>query len=380
MVLGVTGSIAAVESVRLCRELIRHGAEVIVVMSREAQKIVHPYALEFASGREVITDIDGGVQHVALCGDVPDRADLLLIAPCTANTLSKVALGIDDTPVTTFATTAVGSGMPVVIVPAMHGSMIKNAAVMENMRRLGDMGVTVLESRMDESKAKMPGIESIVAQVVSLIGRQDLKGLRVLVIAGATEEPIDDVRVITNRSSGETGTEIAKAAFDRGGDVELWIGRAQASPPSHIASRRFQTTKDLREMVAGNAVQWDIVLFPAAVSDYSPEKVDGKLPSTEPEMTLRLTRNPKMIGEIEARVVVGFKAQSRVGDDRLVAESVALIQRSKCSFVVANLMEDVAVGRSRVLIVDADGRAEEVKGDKTSIADKILDRAARMVR
>ncbi|MCJ7561668.1 MAG: DNA/pantothenate metabolism flavoprotein, partial [Thermoplasmata archaeon] len=144
IVLGLTGSIAAVESIRLCRELIRHGAEVHVVMSPDARTIVHPYALEFASGRPAITEIDGGVQHVALCGDVPDKAELLLIAPATANTISKIACGIDDTPVTTFAATALGTGIQVVVVPAMHGSMIKNKAVIENISKLKEMGVLVL--------------------------------------------------------------------------------------------------------------------------------------------------------------------------------------------------------------------------------------------
>ncbi len=380
VVLGVTGSIAAVDSVRLCRELTRHGAEVHVVVSQEAQNIIHPNALEFASGSPVTTNIDGRVQHVALCGDVPDRADLFLIAPCTANTLSKVACGIDDTPVTTFATTALGSDMPVMIVPAMHGSMIRNSAVLENIERLKGMGVTVLEPRMEESKAKMPEMSHIVSTVISRLGRRDLKGLRVLVISGATEEPVDDIRMLTNRSSGETGVEIAKAAFHRGAGTELWTGRSDAAVPSHISSRRFRTTKDLHGMVAAEEQTWDIVLFPAAVSDYTPEKVEGKVSSSEPLMTLTLKRNPKIIDGIKAKVVVGFKAQSHVDDDRLVSESVALMERSKCSFVVANLVEDVAAGKTRVLLVDSKGAPEELKGTKAEVAEKILDRAARMVR
>jgi len=380
VVLGVTGSIAAVDSVRLCRELTRHGADVHVVMSREAQKIIHPNALEFASGFPVTTDIDGKVQHVALCGDVPDRADLLLIAPCTANTLSKIACGIDDTSVTTFATTALGSDIPVIVVPAMHGSMIKNSAVLENIERLKGMRVTVLEPKMEESKAKMPDIGHIVSTVISRIGKRDLKGLRVLVIAGATEEPVDDIRVLTNRSSGETGIEIAKTAFHRGAETELWIGRSDTAVPSHISSRRFRTAQDLYDMVVAEEPTRDIVLFPAAVSDYAPEKAEGKISSSEPQITLTLTRNPKIIDNIRAKVVVGFKAQSQVDDDRLASESMALMERSKCSFVAANLVEDVSAGKTRVLLVDSKGAPEELKGTKTEVAEKILDRAARMVR
>src|SRR5512137_2093997 len=159
IVLGVTGSIAAVECVKLCRELVRHGAEIHVVMSKDAQTIIHPYALEFATGRPVTTEIDGRVQHVSLCGDVPDKADLLLIAPATANTISKIAYGIDDTSVTTMATTAIGSGIPVMVVPAMHYSMITHKIVLENIRKLKKIGVEFLSPKMEESKAKMPSID-----------------------------------------------------------------------------------------------------------------------------------------------------------------------------------------------------------------------------
>jgi phosphopantothenoylcysteine decarboxylase/phosphopantothenate--cysteine ligase len=234
IVLGVTGSIAAVECVKLCRELIRHGADVHVVMSKDAQGIVHPWALEFASGRPVTTEIDGGVQHVSLCGDVPDKADLLLIAPATANTISKMACGIDDTPVTTFATTAMGTGIPVIVVPAMHYSMMAHKIVLENIRKLEKHGVVFLESKVDESKVKMPSIDYIVSSVFATIGLRNLAKRDVLVIAGSTEEPIDDIRVVTNRSSGETGVELARAAHERGAEVELLMGRCDTELPEHI--------------------------------------------------------------------------------------------------------------------------------------------------
>ena len=374
IVLGVTGSIAAVESVRLCMELIRHGAEVHVVMSASAQKIIHPYSLEFASGRPVITEIDGGVQHVALCGSVPDRADLLLIAPATANTISKIACGIDDTSVTTFATTALGTGIPTMVVPAMHGSMIRHSMVVDNISRLKEAGVIVLETRSEEGKAKMLSPEDIVAAAISAIGRRDMCSRRVLVIAGATEEPLDDIRIVTNRSSGETGIELARAAHERGAEVELWVGRTDVDVPRYLRTRRFSTAKDLEEMVDGmdNA---DIVLFPAAVSDYTADPVEGKMPSSEASITLRLKRTPKIIDKIEGRTIIGFKAQARVTDSKLTEEAVALIERVECAFVVANRIEDVSQGSTRVLIVEADGVTEEAQGTKAAVANRILDRA-----
>jgi len=377
IVLGLTGSIAAVECVKLCRELVRHGAEVHVVMSKDAQMIIHPWAMEFASGTPVTTEIDGRVQHVSLCGDVPDRADLLLIAPATANTISKIATGVDDTPVTTFATTALGGGMPVIVVPAMHGTMIGHKAVTENIARLKKLGVTVLMPRMEEHKAKMPEMEHIVAAVMAHVGRADLKKRKVLVIAGATEEPIDDIRVITNRSSGETGVELARVAYERGAEVDLWMGRCDVEIPSYVNTKRFSTFEQLARLTKG--VKHDIVFFPAAVSDYSPEKVGGKIPSDKQRLTITLKRNPKLIDRIKAKVVVGFKAQAKLDDAKLVEEARALLKRSKCDFVVANKVEEVVPGQTRVIIVTQDGATDEVHGRKSQVAEKILDVAVGMI-
>jgi len=377
VVLGVTGSIAAVDCVRLCHELIRNGADVHAVMSKDAQTIIHPWALEFATGNPVTTEIDGRVQHVALCGDVPDRADLLLIAPATANTISKMACGIDDTPVTTFATTALGQGVPVMVVPAMHGSMMNHKIVQENIDRLRKLGVTVLMPKVEEAKAKMPSTDHIVSTVISLIGKRDLVGKRVLVIAGSTEEPIDDIRVVTNRSSGETGIELARAAHERGADVELWMGRCEAELPSHIRTTRFTSFQSLEAMV--KKANHDIILFPAAVSDYSPEKVPGKIASDADTLTLVMRRNPKLIDRMKGRFVVGFKAQANMGDEELVAEAQELVRRSKCGLVVANSVENVKRGRTKVILVTSYGTTEEIEGTKAEVADRIMDTIARMV-
>ena len=154
--LAVTGSIAAVETIRLAHELRRRGASVQAVLSGAASRIVCPDALTYATGRPAITAITGLVEHVLWCGE-DGQADLLLVAPCTANTVGKIACGIDDTPVTTFATTALGSGIPVVVVPAMHETMYRHKAVAENLERLGALGVTVVPPRIEEGRAKIAG-------------------------------------------------------------------------------------------------------------------------------------------------------------------------------------------------------------------------------
>ncbi len=377
IVLGVTGSIGAVECVKLCRELVRHGAEVYAVMSKDAQTILHPWALEFATGKSTITEITGQVEHVSLCGDVPDKADLLLIAPATANTISKIAYGIDDTPVTTFATTAIGSGIPLMIVPAMHGTMMAHKTVQENIRKLERQGIRFLRPRSEESAEKMPSVDYIVASVIAEIGKRDLARRRVLVIAGATEEPIDDVRVVTNKSSGETGVELARAAHERGAKVELWMGRAEVPLPEHVDTVRFSSFKDLAKLIKGRRA--DIVFFPAAVSDYSPIKAAGKMPSDRRSITITLKRNAKLIDQAKAKLMVGFKAQAKVSDDDLIRDAVALIKRSECALVVANRVEDVSKGRTRVILVDGKGVTEELKGTKPQVADQIIDRVVRML-
>ena len=377
IVLGVTGSIAAVECVKLCRELIRNGADVHVVMSKDAQTIIHPWALEFASGNPITTEINGRVQHVSFCGDVPDKADLLLIAPATANTISKMAFGIDDTPVTTFATTAIGTGIPVMVVPAMHYSMMKHKIVLENIEKLKKLGVVFLQPKMEESKAKMPSIDYIVSSSISLIGKRDLVGKKVLVIAGATEEPIDDIRVVTNRSSGETGVELARAAYERGAKVDLWMGRCETEVPEYLNTTRFSSFANLAKLSKG--IRHDIILFPAAVSDYSPAKIDGKIASDKGSLTLVLKRNPKLIDRMKGKFVVGFKAQVRMNEEDLVGESMDLLKRSKCSLVVANCIENVKKGRTRVIVVTRDGTTEDLEGTKSEVADRIIDRVARMV-
>ncbi len=168
VVLGVCGSAAAIESPKLARELVRRGISMRCVMSASAREIIHPNIMEWATQHKVITGITGKVEHVNLCG-VEGTASLLLICPATANTISKIANGIDDTPVTTFATTAIGSGIPVIIVPAMHASMYKNPFVVENLEKLKRRNIQIVEPRFEENKAKLADIEKIADIVLRTV-------------------------------------------------------------------------------------------------------------------------------------------------------------------------------------------------------------------
>src|SRR3989454_8054014 len=235
VVLAITGSIAAVETVKLARELIRHGAKVVPVLSKDATEIVHPNALHFATGREPILRIDGSVPYIELVG-TDGTADLLLIAPATSNTVAKVATGIDDTVVTTFAQNALGAGIPILIAPAMHETMYANPIVASHLKTLEAHGVALVTPKFEEEKAKLADVEVIVARVLRILGGKELAGKTVVVVAGATAEPIDDIRIVTNRSSGETGIEGAKAAYEMGADVELWLGRHHTHVPAYLSA------------------------------------------------------------------------------------------------------------------------------------------------
>src|SRR6059036_2269925 len=179
VVLAVTGSIAAVETVKLSRELIRHGATVVPVLSKDATEIIHPNALHFATGREAITRIDGSVPYIELVG-TEGSADLLLIAPATSNTIAKVAMGIDDTVVTTFAQNALGAGVPIMIAPAMHETMYANPLIAAHLKTLESHGVEIVTPKFEEEKAKLADIDEIVARVVRRLGNHALAAKKVV--------------------------------------------------------------------------------------------------------------------------------------------------------------------------------------------------------
>ncbi len=371
IVLGVTGSIAAVETVKLARELIRHGADVHAVLSKSAMAIVHPNALQFATGHDVDTQLDGSMRYLEMCGK-EGKADLLLIAPCTSNTLSKIANGIDDTTVTTYAVNALGSGIPILIAPAAHETMMDNPAVLENVKKLRALGVEFVEPKREESKAKLADLDEIVAHVIRRLGPRDLEGKKVLVIAGSTVEPIDEIRVVSNRSSGATGLELARSAFEHGADVEMWLGRHEVSVPSWIPTASFDTTADLAGRVG--KIRADVVLVPAAISDFAPKKRKGKIPSREGSLTLDLEPTPKVLGSIRKAtkgILVGFKAEAGVTAAELKAKALTLQKEADLDLVVANDVSAVKRDATAITIFDRKGRSVSFAGSKSLAAEQV---------
>jgi phosphopantothenoylcysteine decarboxylase / phosphopantothenate---cysteine ligase len=379
IVLGITGSIAAVECFELARELIRNGAKVHAVLSEDAAKLVTPWAMEFATGNPVIEVIDGMVQHVSLLGDTEGKADLLLIAPSTANTISKIACGIDDTPVTTMATTAIGSHTPVIIAPAMHLAMYQNPFVKRNLEALTSAGVELVGPRIEGKKAKVAENDEIVARVIRCIGRRDLVGRKVLVIGGSSEEPIDEMRVITNRGTGATGVQLALAAFHRGAEVELWMGRCQVPIPGFLGAKRFATVADLLRLAKAEKEQ-DIVIVPAALGDYAPHASKGKIPSGKKALDLTLLPLPKVLEALrpKAKYLVGFKAEHGLEEKELMAKAKRKLDSVPLEMVVANDLRSVGLDNTRALIVTPKRETVRFEGRKAELADRVLDQVLQL--
>ena len=302
ILLALTGSIAAVNSVHLSRELIRHGAEVIPIMTPQATKIIHPHALEFATGHPPITTLTGQTEHVTYCGLVQDPVDLLLISPCTANTLSKIAHGIDDTPVTTFAATAIGSHIPIVLVPAMHLAMYQHPEVQQNLHRCKELDIHIINPNITEQKAKMPTTSQIITEILRILGPHDLTHENILIIGGSTAEPLDAVRVLTTRSSGKTTIALAMTAYQRNAHVTLWYGLSTKIPPSHIETTKYQTFNELNTLIQKtDLTPYTTIIICAAIADYTPQKQSGKIPSVQSNLTLTLTPTPKLLKKIRKK-------------------------------------------------------------------------------
>ncbi|CAB49630.1 bifunctional phosphopantothenoylcysteine decarboxylase/phosphopantothenate--cysteine ligase CoaBC [Pyrococcus abyssi] len=375
IVLAIPGSIAAVECVKLARELIRHGAEVHAVMSPSATKIIHPYAMEFATGNPVITEITGSIEHVELAGEHENKADLILVCPATANTISKIACGIDDTPVTTVVTTAFPH-IPIMIAPAMHESMYKHPIVRENIEKLKKLGVEFIGPRIEEGKAKVATIDEIVYRVIKKLHPKTLEGKRVLITAGATREYIDPIRFITNASSGKMGVALAEEAEFRGAEVTLI--RTRGSVKSFVENQiEVETVEEMLGAIEEELTKkkYDVVIMAAAVSDFKPKiKAKEKIKSDK-SITLELVPNPKIIRkikEIQSDVfLVGFKAETSM--EKLISEAKKQIESAGSDLVIGNTLEAFGSEESKVVIVGKDFVKELPRMKKRELAERIWD-------
>ena len=379
--LGVSGSIAAVKVVELAHELRRQGAAVRGVMTDSARGIIHPWAVEFATENEVVTEITGRVEHVELCGR-EGWADVLLLAPATANTVGKVASAVDDTPVTTCATTALGAGLPVVVVPAMHEPMYDHPGVLDALDRIESWGVDVVDPRLEEGKAKIATEEAIVTAVARATAEETLAGKHVVVTAGATAEAVDPVRILTNRASGKTGRAVARACHVRGADVTLVHDGGDVHYADTVTVESAAEMHDAVLAAVGGRdgdTAADALVSAAAISDYTVEAAAEKLRSGEPR-SLDFDPTPKLLDRVrEAHpdlTVVGFKTETSGDDDAMIDAARGLRDRVDCAFVVANDASVMGDDDTRTLFVDRD-TATAFAGSKTALGGEVADRLAR---
>jgi len=386
IVLCVTGSVAAVQSPDIARGLMRHNAEVFTVMSQMAQKIIHPYLMEWATGNPVITELTGQIEHVALAGEHPRNVDLVLIAPATANTISKIACGIDDTPVTTVASTAFGSGIPIIVVPAMHESMYRHPILVENRKKLTALGVDFVGPRLEEDKAKIAATEEIVETVIRKLTPQDMAGWRVLVTAGPTLEYIDPVRVITNKSSGKMGAAVATEALRRGAEVTLVYGPGHATIPPEAHVIQVETSQEMYDAVVSElkSERIDVVIATAAVGDWALDQQYDRKVSTRrtPELVIKLRPTPKIIDEIKKispqTFLVAFRAEHKLSNEDLIQSAYDRLKRSKADLIAANDVGRTGVGfkvdTNEVFIVDGNRNVVHIPlTTKREVAKQLLD-------
>ncbi len=377
IVLCVTGSIAAVEAVKLARELRRHEIKIKCFMSDDACKIIHPHVMEFATDQEVILELTGKIEHVKYA-----QADLIIVAPATANVISKFTYKIADNPINTLLITAFGYKTPIIFVPSMHYSMYQ--AILENIHKLEEDGINFIKPKLEENKAKFPDINDIVLHILRETSDKSLRDKKILVSAGAIYEAIDPVRGITNRSSGKTGVEIAREAFIRGAEVTMLCGKMDVQVPRIFREVKVESTEEMQDELKNLLKNQDIFISAAAVSDFIPEKsIQDNINkiSSDCDIILQFKRAPKIINSVKKInpdiFLVGFKAEYNVSDEQLINSARRKMKESSADIMIAN---DVAIkgggfasDKNEIIIIDEDVFSVPLTS-KREISERILDR------
>jgi phosphopantothenoylcysteine decarboxylase/phosphopantothenate--cysteine ligase len=391
VVLGVTGCIGAYKACEVLRELQKRGADVHVVMTQNAQRFVTATTFEALSQHPVFTDqfalgSQSEIQHVSLA----DSADVLLVAPATANIVGKFARGIADDALSTLYT---ATRAPLVIAPAMNVNMFEHEAVAENLAILRSRGATVVEPGSGYlacgwlGKGRLAEPAEIVDATLAVLARKrDLEGATLLVSAGPTVEDIDAVRFVSNRSTGKMGFRIAEAARDRGASVVLVSGPTSLQPPRGVELVAVRSAEQMAAAVLGRAEATDVVVMAAAVSDYRPASVaPGKVKKTDGPVVLELVRTPDILQALGKqkgrRILVGFAAETesveQYAQGKLRAKNLDLIVANDVS------REDAGFGadRNAATLIDAAGDVVLVPlVSKRELAERILDRVGELRR
>ena len=390
IVVGVTGGIAAYKAVNVIRGLVLAGHDVHVVATEAALRFVGKPTLEAISRNIVFTDLYEGVaevRHVA----IGQAANLIVIAPATANTIAKLAAGLADD---LLGNTVLASRAPVVIAPAMHTEMWQHPATVHNITVLRSRGVSVVGPGVgqltgaDSGPGRLEEPEEIVRAALAVLAPKDLAGHRILVTAGGTREPLDPVRFLGNRSSGKQGIALALAAAARGAEVTLIGANLEVATPASIRVLHVGSTLELAAAVADAAAKVDVVIMAAAVADYRPAVIAESKIKKElvgDRLTLELVKNPDILANLaEARrpgqLIVGFAAETEQDADALLALGRTKIARKGCDLLVLNRVgwtEGFGTDTNSVVVLDRLGDiVMEASGSKRSVADSTLDAVA----
>lgn len=394
ILLGVTGSIAAYKAADLASKLTQAGAQIDVLLSGAAQNFITALTFQSVTGRRAYTDEDlwsdeAHILHVGLA----EYADLLVIAPATANTIAKIASGQADSLITI---TALAANCPIVIAPAMDANMYENPATRSNIETLLGRGVAIVgptEGRMASGQIGLGRLvepDALFGHIRFALGRHGpLEGLRVVVTAGGTQEPIDSVRTISNRSSGKQGYALAQAAIDRGAQVTLITGPSHLAPPVGAAVVNLKTAAEMQQAVLEHINETDVILMAAAVADFRPaqtrtEKLKRRngvpeiiLEPTEDILGLVAERHEK---EGWPRLIVGFAAES----ENLVENARAKLEEKNLTLIVANDVSQPDAGfevdTNRVTLIDSEGGVQELPlMSKVETSDVILQRVVQLL-
>lgn len=389
VVLCVTGGIAAYKAADLTSKLRQAGAAVRVLMTESATQFISPMTFETLSGyRAVVDTFDRNfaweVEHISLA----KAADVFVIAPATANVIAKAAHGIADDMVTT---TLLATKAPVVIAPAMNTGMYDNPVTQQNLQTLRERGFHIIDPAAgrlacgDTGRGKLPDTPTLMHGIEQAITPQDLRGQRVLVTAGPTQEAMDPVRFLSNHSTGKMGYAVAARAAMRGADVTLVSGPTALATPEGVQRVDIVSARDMYDAVLSRADRQDMIIKAAAVGDYRPaETASEKLKKGEGEMTVALARNPDILAELGRRkhpgqLLCGFAMETQ----NLLDNAADKLSRKNCDMLVANSLRDKGAGfgtdTNVATLLFADGRRETPPlMSKEDLADVILDRLLAM--
>ncbi len=393
VLLGVTGSIAAYKIAGLASALVKQHCNVDVIMTENATNFINPITFETLTGNKCIVDtfdrnFQYSVEHVSLA----KKADVVLVAPATANFLAKAAYGMADDMLTT---TFLACRCPKLIAPAMNTNMYENAIVQDNIKRLKDYGCEVIDPASghlacgDTGAGKMPEPETLMEYILKTIAcDKDMEGLKVTVTAGPTREPLDPVRFLSNRSTGKMGYAIARAAMMRGADVTLIAGQTSLPDVPFVKNIHIETAKDMYEAVMKAANDSDIIIKAAAVADYTPlEVMDNKIKKSDGDMSIPLKRTDDIIGTLgKIKLESGrkfFLCGFSMETEHMLENSKAKLEKKNLDMIVANNVKVAGAGfgtDTNVVTVITKDKAEELPiMSKEQVAHELLDRIIKEV-